>query len=142
MTQKQKEVKPISDKEMALFREALIARFASELKPGETLLSTATRDSEHSIFALIIQSSDNSFRLEMEAALLAKDNEDISAEDRLLISLDFLEQQLEGFFDDRLVRFHDDWRIYDFKDGEIRFRGAQTNPELEALADQWIEKGE
>ncbi len=142
MNQKRKNIKPVSDKEMALFREALIARFASELKPGETLLSNASRDAAHSIFAIIVQSSDDSFRLELESALLAENNLEITAEDRLFLALDFIENQLQGFFDDRFLRFHDDWRVYDFKGGEIRFRGAQTNPELEALADQWLEKGE
>ncbi len=142
MNQKRKEVKPVSEKEMANIREALVARFAASLEPGESLISNAIRDAEHSILSLIVQSNDNRFRLEMEAVALAENNEEMSPKDRLFHALDFIAEQLHNFFADRMLRFHDDWRIYTFKGSELRFRAAQTNPELETLAEQWLEKGD
>lgn len=140
MNQKSKKVKPISDKELAVFREAIVMRFGTELEPGETIIANVSRSKNESVFAIVLENIDKSFRLDLEAAVLEKDNKDFNAKDRVYRALDFVENQLGLFFEDRTFRFHDDWRIYDFLDSVIRFRGQQTNPDLESQADDWLKR--
>jgi hypothetical protein len=145
----QNQVAEVSDKELLAIRDAVTTKFGYRLQPGETLGVDVERTKEHAWATIVVEMPDSSFRLELEAASQPHDQPggegDHSGWDpteQMQLALDFLDSQLEVYFDeDRAMRFHDDWRIYDFEGSKIRFRGAERRPDLEMLADQWLEAG-
>lgn len=135
-------VAPVTDKEQLRLREAIAAKFGYRLRAGETLSVDVERTRDHAWATVIIEVPDDSFRLECEAVSQPDDQPDDTnwdAVEQLQLALDLIDAQLEQYFDEeRAMRFHDDWRIYDFEEWKLRFRGAERRPELEALADQWL----
>lgn len=140
-----KKVEPVTPEELLSLRDALSGKYGAYLRPGEWLTLDAERTKEHAWATITLETSDQTERLELECASVPGDVEDADEWDAATmfdLVIDLLDAQLENWFDDeRLPRFHDDWRVYDFEGNQLRFRGLRTRPDLEALADAWLESG-
>ena len=136
------DVTPLSAKELGKVRDAISSQFGHYLKPGETLTVDAERDNKQCWARLEIGTADDSFSLELEAAALPSDapfDAKWDAEARFDDVVDMLDAQLADYFEnERHALFHDDWRIYDFEGAVLRFRGRESRPALESLADAWL----
>ncbi len=140
-------VDPVTPEEHATIRDALSSKFGARLRPGESLSVDLERDGEHVWGQVILDAADDTFRLELEAAAVRSDEPNPKKWDpmeRFQMVLDLLDLQLNTFFEEeRTARFHDDWRIYKLEETgpDLRFRGRQRRPDLDALADQWLKAG-
>lgn len=135
------QIRPVTAEELSEINHALAARFGRHLQPGEGISMYGERSAQHVIASLIVKANDDTFQLEMEAAVLPDDEHKQHASHDAMFdaAADFLAAMLTEFFDnERNHRFHDDWRVYEFDDLMVRFRGQATNPSLEALADAWL----
>lgn len=133
----------LAPRQKQLIRQALTARFAAFLKPGESLELDAEKSDEYVYGTIVVTSADDSFRLDLEASILAADQQ-VKALDNpdgfLELALEFLKLQLYEFFrQDREERFHVDWRKYPVEKAVIRFRGQIRKPSLEREADALLE---
>lgn len=93
---------------------------------------------------LLLGRPDDSFRLEMEAAMVPGDQEPgvIFPEAELAMETLFamLRVRLYDYFrQDRHALFHDDWRMQPFGEWAVRFRASQSNPGLDAQADALLD---
>lgn len=144
-SKQKKGLEPLDSGEIAKVNEALIARFGVQLRPGESLSLDVERSQEHALATLSLSNADDSFQLELEAAVLETDEAEetkVNPASRHLIAVDYLDTVLEEYFSaDRHYRFHDDWRVVDFESTAVRFRGVERRPHLEATADAWLEAG-
>lgn len=140
-------VAPVTPEERATIRDAISSKYGTRLRPGESLSANVERTPEHCWARVIVEAADETFRLELEAAAVRSDEDDPKQwkpEERFQQVLDLIDLQLNTFFEeDRTPRFHDDWRVYNLTEGgvDLRFRGKQRRPDLEALADQWLDTG-
>jgi len=137
----EEKVQPVSDEERQRVREALVAKYGPHLEPGETLTIDLERRREHCWGMVVLETSDDALRVEIEAAVVEQDLEDesLSLQRRFDAVLDLLDLQLHRFLSgERIERFHDDWRIYDLDGVTARFRGQVTKPSLDRLADAWL----
>lgn len=145
MGKKTKELADLEPKEVARINEALIAKYGVKLEPGESLSLDIERSSEHAHAQLTLSNADDTFRLELEAAILESDEtegSEVVPSARHLIAVDFLDAILEEYFsEDRHANFHDDWRVLEFETTNVRFRGGERRPSIEAMADAWLEAG-
>ncbi len=137
--QSKQKIVDVSDEELIRLRDALLTKYGSYLKPGESLSIDAERTVEHSWASIVLERGQD-LRVELEAAALPADTDRVwDANSELENVLDFLDVNLEEFFEeDRHARWHDDWRQYDYHDSVLRFRGSIVKPGLEALADEWL----
>lgn len=146
MTRNSENIHPVSAEELRILNDALTARHGRALRPGEGIALEATRTKEEAIVKVVLSAVDDTLHLEVEAAILTDDEHktEASAQDRLMVAADFADAMLDEYFaNERVTRFHDDWRVYDFDGFIVRFRGQETNPSLDALADAWLsEHGE
>ncbi|MFP4600362.1 MAG: hypothetical protein ACLFVJ_19055 [Persicimonas sp.] len=137
-------VELLAPRQKQLIGQALMARFAAFLKPGESLDLDAEKSEDYVYATLVVTSADNSFRLDLEASVLAADLQvdKLSDPDAYLdLAFEFLKLQLYEFFrQDRQERFHIDWRLYPVEKATIRFRGEATKPSLEREADAMLEE--
>lgn len=140
---KKKELPQLEDKEIARINQALIAKYGVQLKPGESLSLDVERSHEHAHATLTLSNADDTFRLELEAALLESDETDqteVVPSGRHLIAVDFIDTVLDEYFaEDRHGVFHEDWRMMEFESALVRFRGRDRRPQIEAMADAWLE---
>ncbi len=118
----------------------LRVRFRAFLRPGEKI-ALSVEDEEDFVYAqLLISSRDETFQLDLEAAVIEQDQEEglvraTTSAMRLLAAIEYLSSQAEEFFrSQRRARYHVDWRIYDCEGARVRFRGQQRRPDLEAQA--------
>jgi hypothetical protein len=136
---------PLESSEVARIHEALIAKYGVQLKPGESLSLDVERSSEHAHATLVLSNADDTFRLEIEAAVLATDETDdvqVAPAQRHLVAVDYIDAMLDEYFGaDRHARLHDDWRVNEFEGAFVRSRGGERRPHLEAMADAWLEAG-
>lgn len=137
-------VKPVSDEERSQIAAAISALHGTRIEPGEAIGIELERTREHSHVQLVLSTADETFMAEFEAAIL-EDDEHVSQpapEAAFEIALDFLNRMVAEFLEDRdQMLLHEDWRIYNFEDVAVRFRGRRSRPDLEALADQWLAQG-
>ncbi len=136
-------VELLAARQKQLIREALTTRFAAFLKPGERLEVDAEKADEYVYGTIKVTTADDSFRLDVEAAILAADQHEAKLDEPeryLELALEFLKLQLYEFFrQDRQERFHIDWRIYPVEKASIRFRGQIRKPSLERGADELLD---
>ena len=132
----------LSAAELGKIRDALSVRYGLKLEAGELLAVDAERTKEQCWSRVEISKADGSYLLEVECASLPSDAASskswtpIAAFD---VVVDFLDSQLFEYFEDgRFARWHDDWRLYELDGHTVRFRGRESRPDLEALADQWL----
>lgn len=134
-----RDVELLAPRQKQLIRQALTARFAAFLKPGEALDLDAEKSAEYVYGTIAVTSADDAFRLDLEASILAADQkvEQLDNPERFLeLAIEFLKLQLYEFFrQDREERFHIDWRLYPVEKATIRFRGQIRKPSLEREAD-------
>lgn len=131
-------------------QRALNLDFEAFLAPGERLFVEGDSAPEYVHAQLILRSADRSSQLDLEAVILPEqdlkpEQRDASDDPRQLLDLlfDFLRVQLYEFFrQDRLMRFHIDWRVYTFEEHALRLRGSLRRPDLIARADELLEEGE
>lgn len=143
MTSNEKDTFALSRDELANIEDAVVAKYGAFLKPGEWISIDVTQDKVHCHTTMFLENPDGGERLELESVVLDSDNDNIepalNMKARFDHSIDFLDSQLESFFeDDRHPRFHDDWRLYQLDAVIVRFRGRRRHPDLEQLADQWL----
>lgn len=140
----ERDVELLAPRQKQLIRQALTARFAAFLKPGESLQIDAEKSAEYVYGTIVVTSADDSFRLDLEASILAADQkaEKLDNPERFLeLSIEFLKLQLYEFFrQDRQERFHIDWRLYPVEKATIRFRGQIRKPSLEREADELLDE--
>ena len=133
----------LSGRQKQLIRQALTARFSAFLKPGESLEVDAEKSADYVYGTITVTSADKSFRLDIEAAILAADQAtgELGEPDAYLeLALEFLKLQLYEFFrQDRQERFHIDWRLYPTEKATIRFKGQIRKPTLEHEADELLD---
>ncbi len=144
MSNPKSKVKPVSKQERQKIFSAFTATFGARLRPGESLGLEVERSAEHGFASLVLETSDDTLKVELEAAVLADDEhpEEPSAEERFDQAVEFVGAMFAEFLDDReAMRMHDDWRIYEFDDVLVRFRGQKRKPNLESLADAWLASG-
>ncbi|MEC9398705.1 MAG: hypothetical protein VX475_13845 [Myxococcota bacterium] len=123
--------------------EAFLApgeRFAIDAEVGQPGPNGAP---EYVWAQLLLGTPDDTFRLEVEGAMVPADQppEQSFPEGRDAISelLAFLRLQVYEFFRlDRQLRFHDDWRLQPFQGKTLRFRGAVRYPGLDERADELL----
>jgi hypothetical protein len=137
-----REVELLAPRQKQLIRQALTARFSAFLKPGEALRIDAERSQDYVYATVAVTSADDSFRLDLEAAITAADQKVEALDDpdaSLELAIEFLKLQLYEFFrQDRQERFHIDWRLYPVERATIRLRGEIRKPSLEQRADQML----
>lgn len=135
-------VKPVDADELSEIRDALSQQFGRYLQPGESMTIDAERDEEKCWARVVLATADDSFQLELEAVSLPGDDDgkwDPVA--RFDDVIDLLDANLDEYFEEeRHHFFHDDWRLYTFENATLRFRGAETRPDIDALADAWLER--
>lgn len=144
MSESKKKVQPVSKEERQKIFSAFTATFGARLRPGESLGVEVERTDEHGLVSLTLETTDETLKVEIEAAVLADDDhpEEPSPEDRFEKAVEFVGAMFAEFLDDReAMRLHDDWRVYEFGDVMVRFRGRLRKPGLESLADAWLESG-
>lgn len=139
----ERDVVLLAPRQKQLIRQALTARFSAFLKPGESLELDAEKSDDYVYGTIAVTSADKSFRLDLEASILAADQkqEKLDNPDGFLeLTLEFLKLQLYEYFrQDRQERFHIDWRLYPVEKATIRFRGQIRKPSLEREADELLE---
>lgn len=137
-----KTVEPVSAEELGKLRDAISQRFGVNLQPGEAMTVDAERDQEKCWVRIDITAADDSFHLDVEAVALALDAPVAAKWDANTLFddvLDFIDVQLGEYFEnERHHFFHDDWRQYEFETSVLRFRGQETRPNVDALADAWL----
>ena len=142
---KTKNVAPVSPADLLQLRDALSMKFGVYLRPGEGLSLDADRSAEHAHAVVVLTSSDETSFVEVEAASVPEDQDapaEWDAEEALVLVIDLIDIHLEEFFEEeRVPRFHDDWRPYDLEGQHLRLRGVHTRPQLDALADAWLAAG-
>lgn len=125
-------------------QKAMQSRFRAYLRPGERLRVQIEREKDFVYAQMIVEMPDGSYHLDIEAAVIVQDQEFevtqvLVPEERLELAFEFLRGQLHDYFrQNRVNRFHADWRIYPFEGTKIRFRGRLTQPGLERLADELL----
>lgn len=132
-------------KQIAKINEAITAKYGHYLKVGEGIAVEAEEAPDFVLMRIILAASDESFRLELVAAIEydAEHKVPLVQKEAWSIALDFLDVQLEDFFaEERFMRFHEDWLVYDFLGTLVKFQGSTRRPDLEALADQWLAQAE
>jgi hypothetical protein len=142
----ERRVETFTADERRRIENAMNFRFNAYLKPGESISVDAEVDDEYIYSELALEAGDESFRLELESAVLAADQ---GAEvfprpgDALDQAFEFLKLRLYEFFQSsRTERFHIDWRHYTVNETAVRFRGQMRKPELESRADEMLEDAE
>ncbi len=139
-----REVETLTPQEHKRIRNAMMYRFGAYLRPGERLAIDAERGEEYVYSQLLLEAADESFELELQAAILAADQ----GVDRfqhpgeaLDLAFEFLKLRLYDFFQkDRGERFHIDWRHYTVRQTDVRFRGEIRRPALEERADDILDE--
>ena len=141
MTRNSKQPIAPTVEEIRVLNDALTARHGRSLRAGEGIALDAVRTAEHTLMTVVLSAADNTLRLELQAAILPDDDHPSVPGDELMTAADFLDAMLDEYFvNERLTRFHHDWRVYEFDGSLVRFRGEETNPSVEALADAWLEQ--
>lgn len=140
-----RQVDKLAPRQRQLIRQALVARFGAFLKPGESIDIDAEKSDEYVYARVEVASADETFKLGVEAAVLAADQERLERLDPperfLELTIEFLKLQVYEFFRrDRDERFHVDWRLYPVDTATIRFRGQVRRPELERRADALLDE--
>ena len=139
----ERRVETFSSDERRRIENAMNFRFNAYLKPGESISVDAEVDDEYIYTELTLEAADESFRLELESAVLAADQggETFAAPgDALDQAFEFLKLRLYEFFQSsRTERFHIDWRHYTVNQTAVRFRGKMRKPELETRADDLLD---
>lgn len=126
----------------------LRARFRAFLRPGERIRLRVEEEKDFSFAHLVLSSADKSYVLDLEGAVILHDQEEAvviseNSRDRLLLAIEFLSATLNDHFrGNRLDRFHPDWRLYTFEGYQVRFRGRNRSPGLEAQANALLEANE
>ncbi len=125
-------------------QKAMQTRFRAYLRPGERLRVKIERDQEFVYAQMIVELPDGSYHLDVEAAVIEHDQEfeltqALAPDGRIEFAFEFLRGQLHDYFrENRVERFHSDWRIYPFEGTKIRFRGRLTQPGVERMADELL----
>lgn len=136
-------VETFSSDERRRIENAMNFRFNAYLKPGEKISVDAEVDDEYIYTELSLEAADDSFRLELEAAVLAADQGGETFPrpgDALDQAFEVLKLRLYEFFQsNRTERFHIDWRHYTVNQTAVRFRGQMRKPELESQADELLD---
>jgi len=129
----------LTKSEVGKINDALIAKYGGYLRPGEAMAAIVDTTEEYSLVRIVLSSE--SIRAEVAAAIEFEDahKSEVIEEDAWTIALDFLDLQLEEFFQsERALIMHEDWRVYDFLGFKVKFQGLNRRPNLEAMADQWL----
>ncbi len=141
-----REIETLSADEHNRIQNAMQYRFGAYLRPGESITIDAERGDEYVYSEMVLESADESFHLQLEAAVLAADqgvDEFVRPQEALNLGFELLRRQLYEFFQsNRSERFHVDWRQYTVEQTEVRFRGRIRKPELERRADEMLEAAE
>ncbi|MFB6263165.1 MAG: hypothetical protein ABEL76_05990 [Bradymonadaceae bacterium] len=142
----ERNVETLDREERRRIKQAVMFRFEAYLKPGETISVDAEREDEYVYSQLNVEARDDSFELELEAAVLAADQgmETFESPQRQLdVAFEFLKQKLYEFFQsERREQFHPDWRHYTVEARAVRFRGRLRRPELERRADELLDSSQ
>lgn len=142
----QRDVERLEPEERQTLHDSLMFRFDAYLRPGESLTVDAERSDEYVYNQVVLESADESLRLELETAVLAADQqveEFADPQEALDLAFEYLKIRLREFFtSDRTERFHVDWRMYEVEGTAVRFRGKLRKPELEERADELLDKHE
>lgn len=140
----ERDVEALTAEERKRLRNAMMYRFGAYLRPGEDVAVEAEKGEEYVYTKLVLESSGDGERLELEAAILAADQggEAFGAPGEVLdIAFDFLKIRMQEYFQsERRERFHVDWRHHEVEGLQIRFRGELRRPELEQRADELLEE--
>lgn len=140
----ERDVELLAPRQKQLIRQALTTRFAAFLKPGERLEIDGEKSEEYVYATIAVRSADDSFQLDLEASILAADQQlkKLDNPDGYLeLTIEFLKLKLYEFFrEDRQERFHIDWRLYPVEKATIRLRGEIRKPELEREADELLDE--
>jgi hypothetical protein len=141
-----RDIETLSADEHQRIAHAMQYRFNAYLRPGESITIDAERDDDYVYSTLAVEAADESFRLELEAAVLAADQgveEFVHPQEALNLGFELLKRQLYEFFQsNREERFHVDWRQYTIDQTEVRFRGRIHRPELERRADEMLDESD
>jgi hypothetical protein len=142
----QREVERLERQERQSLHDSLMFRFDAYLRPGESLTVDAERSDEYVYTQVVLESADETLRLELEASVLAADQQVESFADpqeALDLAFEYLKIRLREFFTgDRQERFHVDWRIYEVEGTAVRFRGELRKPEIEKRADELLDEAD
>lgn len=142
----QRDVERLEPEERQTLHDSLMFRFDAYLRPGESLTVDAERSDEYVYNQVVLESADESLRLELETAVLAADQqveEFADPQEALDLAFEYLKVRLREFFtSDRTERFHVDWRMYEVEGTAVRFRGKLRKPELEERADELLDQDE
>lgn len=139
----QRDVERLAPEERQSLHDSLMFRFDAYLRPGESLTVDAERSAEYVYTQVVLESADETLRLNLEASVLAADQQ-VEAfadpQEALDLAFEYLKIRLREFFtSDRTERFHVDWRIYEVEGTAVRFRGKLRKPELERRADELLD---
>lgn len=139
-----REVETLTPDEHKRIKNAMMYRFGAYLRPGESISIDAEKGREYVYSELTLSAADESFELELEAAVLAADQGVDEFEvpgEALDLAFEFLKLRLYEFFQqDRNQRFHIDWQHYTVRQTGVRFRGEIRRPELEERADELLDE--
>ncbi|RAL23603.1 hypothetical protein DL240_05435 [Lujinxingia litoralis] len=125
----------------------LRTRYHAYLRPGERIALAIEEEPDFVYAKLTLFRRDKTFSLDLEGAVIVQDQDAsfLSAtlpHDRLLAAIEYLAEQLAGYFRaQRQQRFHLDWRKHPFDAMLIRFRGEERSPGLEQQANQLLGEG-
>lgn len=140
----ERDVETFTSEERRRVENAMNFRFNAYQKPGETISVDAEKGDEYVYTELSLEAPDDSFRLDLEAAVLAADQSQSRFPDPdaiLDVAFEFLKLRLYEFFQsERTERFHIDWRHYTVEGTALRFRGRIRKPQLEEKADEWLDE--
>jgi hypothetical protein len=136
---KQDELNAVGEKRVY---EAITAKFGARLRPGEGLSVHLEQTEDHSHLEVLLESISGEFRLSLQTAVVASDSDvTTTVAERLDTALDFLDLQFEDYFESgREMRFHTDWRTYEFAQKPVRFCGRTSNPNLEDAATEFLKE--
>ena len=142
----EREVETLTADERKRIKNAMMYRFGAYLRPGERIEIAAEKGTEYVNSELTLEAADNSFRLDLEVAILAADQgveEFVDPGEALDLGFEFLKLRLYEYFkQERNERFHVDWRHYTVRQTDLRFRGQMRRPELEDRADEILDDEE
>lgn len=138
-----REVETFTASERSRIENAMNYRFSAYLKPGEKITVDGEKGDEYVYTELAVEAADDSFRLDLETAMLAADQglAEFPEPDAFMErTFEFLKLRLYEFFkSNRTERFHVDWRHYTVEGTAIRFRGRIRKPKLEEKADELLD---
>lgn len=129
-----------AEEDKAAVLDILLQRYAHRLQ-NERFVVDGRVEPGFVELRLILERNDGTFRYDMRFYASLKDNH-ISADEGRDLVIDFMGYYLDRYFrSNRQVMLPLEYLEFRFGEHKVFARGDVTNPRLEALADEIIEKG-